>query len=132
MINLQSIFDKVAAHLMQQNAQAVNGESCRYLTDNGLRCAVGCLIDAAHYNPSFEGNCPDWIESSAAMDAKAAFGIFNAVVTSQQITFVDDTEKHRLCCLLRKLQSVHDTYDVVEWPERLQRAAKELNLRYEP
>jgi hypothetical protein len=132
MINLQAIFDKVVQHLMQQKAKAMLGESCRYLTDNGLRCAVGCLIDAAHYNPGFEGNCPDWIKSEYALNPDAAYDIFNAVVASQQITFTDESEKPKLNHLLKRLQSVHDNWDVSEWPMRLECLAKDLNLQYAP
>lgn len=131
-LQLQLLFNKVALHLKTQSAKAIDGQDCKYLTDDGRKCAVGCLIDAAHYSPSFEGNIPDAIKSESAQNPDDALGIFNAVVASQQITFNDDTEKHKLCHLLRKLQAVHDNYDVDEWPLKLQSLAFDLNLQYAP
>lgn len=40
----QKIFDKVVKHLFKQGKKAHNGQVCLYLTDDGLKCAVGCLI----------------------------------------------------------------------------------------
>ena len=48
-MNRQEVFDKVAIHLLTQNAKALNsGGLCVYKTPNGLRCAVGCLIPDGH------------------------------------------------------------------------------------
>jgi len=50
-MNLQLVFDTVKAHLLEQNVKAgvqdmETGEfSCRYLDDDGNRCAIGCILD---------------------------------------------------------------------------------------
>lgn len=53
----QELFNKVIAHLTEQNARAVarNGDSCRYRSAAGLKCAIGCLIPDELYDPSIEG-----------------------------------------------------------------------------
>lgn len=51
----QEIFDKVAKHLLTQNAQSMGIMGCAYRGDNGLQCAVGCLIPDELYRPEFEG-----------------------------------------------------------------------------
>lgn len=59
-ITAQEIFDKVVTHLRTQGEQASilksdGGYSCRYRTEDGLKCAVGCLIPDDDYSPSMEG-----------------------------------------------------------------------------
>lgn len=44
----QEIFDRVVAHLRQQGRPAREGSWCRYLTADGLKCAVGALIPDGH------------------------------------------------------------------------------------
>lgn len=48
---MQVTLDKVAVHLLQQNAasiQRIDGSTlagyCAYRTEDGLRCAIGCLL----------------------------------------------------------------------------------------
>ena len=57
----QDIFDKIATHLLTQNAKAVevvgNVEKCRYRTTDGKQCAVGCLMSKEDYDPEFEDKC---------------------------------------------------------------------------
>lgn len=40
--------EKIARHLAVQNARAFDGTDCQYRTDDGLMCAVGCLISDKH------------------------------------------------------------------------------------
>lgn len=53
--SLQDIFDQVVTHLLKQNKQALapNG-ACKYHTDSGLKCAVGCLISDDEYYPDMD------------------------------------------------------------------------------
>jgi hypothetical protein len=53
----QSIFNRVAKHLLAQNKQAKNNIDhglCAYRTEDGLACAVGCLIPKRDYSPQME------------------------------------------------------------------------------
>lgn len=76
---------KIAAHLTQQRAQSLSpymlrdsGEpyppSCSYRGEEGRMCAIGCLIDDAHYK--------SWMEGKAARDAL----ILQSVAESQDIS----------------------------------------------
>ena len=61
MMTRQEIFDTVARHLIAQGKQSSRGPTigeksgCLYRGPNGLKCAVGVLIDDADYNPDMEG-----------------------------------------------------------------------------
>ncbi len=43
-MNRQEIYDKVCNHLARQKTRAKQGNACAYRTDDGRRCAVGCLV----------------------------------------------------------------------------------------
>lgn len=52
----QEIFDTVVNHLHKQGKPAEVGNTCRYRTEDGLMCAVGCLIPDDKYKPEMEGH----------------------------------------------------------------------------
>lgn len=59
---LQEIFDASYIGLMRQGfrqaTEDINGlgaDACRYRSGNGLKCAVGHLIDDSKYAPEVEG-----------------------------------------------------------------------------
>jgi hypothetical protein len=54
-MNAQEVFDTVATHLFTQGRPATEYGRCRYRTSDGLKCAVGCLIDDDKYFPGLEG-----------------------------------------------------------------------------
>ena len=58
-MNNREIFDHVKAHLLNQGKPSfrsnVNSYECAYRGDNGLMCAIGCLIKDEFYNVDFEG-----------------------------------------------------------------------------
>lgn len=51
----QQVFDQVAVHIIAQGRRAQDYGSCRYRTEDGLKCAVGCLIPDELYDPHLEG-----------------------------------------------------------------------------
>lgn len=65
MLSKQEVFDKVARHLILQNAQSVKKYSdgdgvmsppaCAYRGEGGLKCAAGCLIPDELYSRDMEG-----------------------------------------------------------------------------
>lgn len=55
MMDFQKTFDKVAIHLRKQGKAATVGAGCMYRTDEGLKCAVGCLIPDELYDARIEG-----------------------------------------------------------------------------
>ncbi|RWB08804.1 MAG: hypothetical protein EOQ39_18675 [Mesorhizobium sp.] len=102
----QDIFDKVAAHLLTQNAQArepISGH-CAYRGANSMVCAVGCLIPDDKYYPEMEGKGPS--------DLHEVYGLF----PDESID------------LLNELQMVHDHYDTHEWKDQLYAVARKFDL----
>lgn len=59
MITKQQIFTKVKAHLLQQGKQSMRQtkpvQICAYRGDEGLKCAIGCLIPDNEYSSCIEG-----------------------------------------------------------------------------
>jgi len=53
----QEIFDKVVRHVIEQGKKSRNetrGGTCRYLSDDGSKCAAGCLIKDGMYQPEMD------------------------------------------------------------------------------
>lgn len=104
----REVFDKVKKHLLKQKKRAArplpggNGAvACRYRTEDGLRCAVGCLIPKRLYNPAAEGRS---INSEEVRD----------MVRKAGVTLNDKTLN-----MLVELQGLHDGYEPEEWKDRL-------------
>lgn len=45
MLNKQQLFDKVVRHLLTQKKKAYEDGRCQYLTSDGLKCAIGCVME---------------------------------------------------------------------------------------
>jgi hypothetical protein len=112
-MNKQQIFDKVARHLLKQNAKSRVVETgpdsdetvhCKYRGPDGLMCAVGCLIPDDLYDPKMEG--------------RRAHAILGSL-------FFDRTGISREDMgLLEALQSIHDNTSVRDWPGHLRNLAE--------
>jgi hypothetical protein len=92
----QRVFDRVATHLFTQGTRAFEGGACRYRTEAGLMCAVGCFVPANVYDPDMEG------------------GIRNDLlkyVDERKIREVPAARMWRHLRLLEKLQTNHDDRD---------------------
>jgi hypothetical protein len=113
-MNTQEIFDKVAKHLLTQNAKSGDGSNYLYRGPNGMMCAVGCLIDDKAYRPDFEKHR---ITSPTVKDALLASGIVCQY----------DNES-----LLTRLQMIHDYKDVVNWKQQLESCANHFGLKFTP
>lgn len=50
----QEIFDKVVNHLYTQRKQSTHNLVCMYRSNDGLKCAVGILIDDEDYIPEMD------------------------------------------------------------------------------
>ena len=91
--------------------------------EDGMRCAVGVLIDEKAYAPVIEGEGAGEIHQLAQGDPDAwrtdAFGALTQVLVESlgPKTVVEAAD------LLEDLQTVHDDYHVQDWPEALERAA---------
>lgn len=112
----QQVFDKVAKHLLTQNAKSMapydgGYTDCAYRGRGGLMCAVGCLIADEHYSSDLEG-------------AIASAGSVRAAVERSGIT------DHEALLMLSGLQRIHDDYDPFEWAGKLRAFAKAAGLEY--
>lgn len=97
---LQQVNQRIAAHLAQQKAPAMDGVNCRYRAVDGNRCAVGCLIDDQAYAPSMEGaGANETVIMQAVRGSLERLGLTAAALPGWD---------HRLSTLLRTWQEYHD------------------------
>lgn len=111
----QEIFDKVVAHLRQQKVRSVEGNACMYRGPEGLKCAVGCLINDDAYSHDLEGKVAGAIEVRCALLASG--------VPADDGDTID---------MLRRLQNVHDDMPCDRWEEYFKYFALHHNLTYTP
>jgi hypothetical protein len=122
----QQLFDKMAAHLLQQGSRALtidcNGaQKCVYRGDGGKMCAVGCLISDEAYTQSFEGT--------------GVFGnpnLRNAIEESQGFStkFWSYEEDLDLNKMLSEVQRIHDSILPAGWKAELRRTAEKFDLQW--
>jgi hypothetical protein len=110
----QEIFDRVSAHLLQQNKPAMEGGKCCYRTSEGLSCAVGCLIAPEVYSEGLEG------QGVVALDLRAALRDSGIEPTYKTITLLSD------------LQNLHDATPPQDWPAELPKIAAHHGLTMKP
>jgi hypothetical protein len=125
----QKIFDKVVKHLFKQGVKAYEGSVCSYLTDDGLKCAVGCLIPYNRLN-NFQ---PDGVVDNLLDYAKDYCKDNPKNKTAEDFKVFIKTNKN----LLQALQTVHDDnntkdYDLYlpELKSSLIKVAKRYKLNY--
>lgn len=113
-MNNQEIFDKVATHLLKQNAKSIDPalssnekQTCAYRGQNGMMCAVGCLIPDDRYSRNMEGK---------------------VVWASVIMNVLRDVHGEMQSGLLEALQSCHDSKDVDAWRGELGMIAHNYNL----
>lgn len=97
----RQVFEYVKKHMLTQNDKAIEHHQCKYKTNEGLRCAGGCLIAPEEYRLMFEGN--NWA----------------SLINKFNITGAHNT-------LIYQLQLIHDTAPVSTWPTRLNDFAVEF------
>lgn len=118
-MNSQEIFNTVATHLFTQGKQArthpYHGR-CAYRTDEGLTCAVGCLIQD-YYEPEM-----DILENA---DIQSIYNVFNDKLPE----WIGENIK-----LLMFLQTVHDSCKSWTSPDMMKKnliiGAKDFALDY--
>lgn len=105
---LRTLFDVMADHLMTQRRKsfARNDEIYAYRSPDGLKCAVGVLIDDQDYDCDLEGNGVDYILGNDIDDSKLR--------------------------ILRHFQSIHDGQEPSEWESRIRILASVYNFKWEP
>jgi len=109
-VTKQTTFNRVAKHLLKQKKRSIGkmfGE-CAYYGDNGLRCAVGCLISKKHYTSEMEGCSAD---------------------DSPVESFLKSKGHDIYLCM--DLQNIHDYYKPSLWKAKLKKLAKAEGLKCE-
>lgn len=110
-MNRQEVFDKVSDHLLTQGKRSTNNGSCKYRSDEGYMCAVGCLIKDEFYDPKMEGSVAD--------DEGVLY-----VLRNSGINVSSNTDRK----FLLDLQIIHDNRDPFTWERELNKFAKDWNL----
>ena len=106
-MNKREVFNKVKDHLLGQGTQSMDETGCcAYRGNDGMMCAVGCLITDEAYTIDIEGKS---VEAGAVGIALEESGV-----------------THIPLGLLKGLQYMHDSVEVEGWPERLD----ELERKY--
>ena len=112
----QGIFNKVVAHLRQQNAKSYVDERgilrCLYRSPFGLKCSIGCLIPDEVYEDVFE----KW----SLVDV---IGMLSGELHARLCRHIQ---------LLVKLQSCNDDFPVSRWEERIGKIAIDFDLTLPP
>lgn len=110
MLTKQEIFDKVRDHLLTQRARSEVAGECCYLSDDGKRCAVGCLIPKHVDTSEFEGR--------------------RASTLPEYVLEAMDVERSReMYQFLEELQSIHDHIYQNNWAHALRDLALREGLR---
>jgi hypothetical protein len=120
----QKIFNRVSQHLLKQKIAAKSEfGACAYRGEEGLVCAIGCLISDKYYKRSFEGR-------NAAF-APVAKAVEKSLGVEGQIAKDRD-----MLSFLVNLQSIHDDEDtedetttVLRWGKSLKDIAGKEKLK---
>ena len=108
----QELFTRVKNHLLKQRAKSIDYTgSCMYRGENGLKCALGCLIPEKKYKLEFEGEGPSKDSGNDAI--RKACGL-----RKNQID------------LAISLQCIHDNVMIDNWKSNLKDFARYNKLTY--
>jgi len=123
-MNRQKVFDKVANHLLEQFLQSWSNEKfdCVYFSDDGLKCAIGCLIDEKIYSKNLEGNA---ITNKIVQKALELSGI--QLRTNKLGPCINPKYQSDLS-FLGELQFIHDNNSPTRWRNLLCDFAKQCGL----
>ncbi len=122
-MNNQQLFDIVSKHLLKQGRRSVNAYgSCRYYGDDGLKCAIGCLIPENKYNKEFEGKI---ITEKIPMDEVDLMNTNGHKPICDAAGIGEDQVKLALA-----LQRIHDEGSPQNWGASLESVAKKFKLTF--
>lgn len=101
----QQVFNQAVNHLLTQNARSMNGGSCMYRNQAGLKCAAGCFIGDEEY------------------DAKTMEDMIWSSLVHAEIA----PAKHKT--LIVELQRLHDSSNPEFWVDKLKFIAEKFGLK---
>ena len=119
------IFKRVKEHLIAQDCKAMDkGGECVYLSDTGLKCAVGCLIKPEYYDEKMEGCAVGSLSSKGylAPSNVEKYKIFEKALQKSLDVELDDD----IVNMLEQLQRIHDEVDVDQWENELNYLEQEI------
>lgn len=119
----REVFERVRDHLLSQGRRAEDAFRCRYRTEEGLRCAVGCLIGADDYSPAIEAAGVSELEPAGdrwvPSQYLSAFRRKQAEPLALALNGSGVTATRETLGLLLQLQLLHDRHDPAEWATAL-------------
>lgn len=127
MITSKEIFNKVATHMLTQNAKSQTLDAdgieliCAYRGNDGRMCAVGCLIKDEAYNSMMEGYTINLQTTSRIVNEQ------DVMIRSALVESDIPTDRDTLI-LLQRLQSIHDMYEVKDWVTKLNDLARQYGF----
>jgi hypothetical protein len=92
MLDYQKTFDAVLAHLRKQGKRAIDGESCMYRTEDGLKCAIGCLIPDDKYDPKMD-EFNYTVRNVLILQSIPGIGDFDSAENSEEIDFLYELQR---------------------------------------
>ena len=130
----QEIFNKVAVHLIKQNKRSViyddNGDDfCRYRSEDGAMCAVGCLISDEEYLPEMEGESVGAIiNENVSLDH-----LRHNHFLLEQLQLIHDQAPDELFLpyICKKLVELAEEEDTLSLPQELKDKCNELKIDYQ-
>ena len=125
-MNRLEIFKQVKEHMLTQNAKALDeGGECVYLSDTGLKCAVGCLIKPEYYDEKIEGLAVEGLygftDQLGRQKAYKYEPLRKAIENSLGCVL-----DHKKIAMLDTLQQIHDCGDVSNWENELNQLEQEI------
>jgi hypothetical protein len=117
----QAIFDKVATHLLKQNAKSRGPMGCQYRGSGGRMCAIGCLIPDDKYNDTYEGLVVPKREDIGYDDEGRLFRTLQECIGAETDEDID---------FLRALQVVHDGSEPGSWAIALREFATKYGVEF--
>jgi hypothetical protein len=100
--SLQYIYDQVKNHLLKQKKKSMFNEQCDFISPDGCRCSVGCLMS----------------EEEAYTYRGLSLDLINPILE------LDETKQD----LLDLLVDCHDCYEVEDWETKLVQIAEIFDL----
>lgn len=110
-MNTLEVFNKVEEHLLSQGERSMKYlDVCVYRGENGMSCAIGCLIKDEFYHEGLEG-----IGMWAGEKINERQIMLEEALVNSGIDL-----NYAMTRMLKDLQSLHDTENPEVWEQTLQ------------
>ncbi len=111
------MFNKIVKHLLKQNKKCEltnknDYKMCVYRGENGMKCAIGCILPDKLYRPRHDKESYDIYRLMNNLEIRKYFG------GKDNIEF------------LVELQGIHDSYNPKNWKFKLKIFAKKYDLKF--